>query len=335
MKEAARKFLRVSAASALHYGGALVLARMLRPRRPGETLVLGLHRVLNREELADANSLPSIVLREDVFAQLLEGLRRHFRVVSLDEFLDGRSTGGKPRCLITFDDGWRDNYTTAFPWLKRLGLPAVIFLATGLLESGGTFWVEQVTAACRDARRLSVLCQALGTTPERITTTLALQELVEQLKHMPEGKRRALLEPVLAGAAGDYDGDQMLTWEQVREMAASGIEFGGHSDSHPLLPYEDDAAIEREVRICKQKIEAALGRRVRAFAYPNGDWDERVKRMVERAGYDCAFTTLEGWHRPVDDTYAIRRVLLHDGCLTGLTGGFSPAVFTYHLRGWR
>lgn len=336
MNPRTRRALRVTAANALAYSGVLAVRRALR-RNQGErreTCVLGLHRVLNDADLARANSLEGIILREQTFARMLEHVARRFHVVTTEEFVSGGASGNgaKPACLITFDDGWQDNYTTAYPLLKKLGLPATILLATGMVGGSETFWVERLRAACRSSQRLSELQERIV----RATTAAArnLEEAIEKLKRMSHERRAELLSGILDDGVA-CDGDRMLTWDQVREMAANGIDFGGHTDSHPLLPYEKDAVIDLEVRTCKRKVEEATGKPVRAFAYPNGDWDARARSSVQAAGYLCAFTTRRGWDKAAADRFTIPRILLHEGCVVDTSGRFSPSVFEFHLTGWR
>ena len=80
-------------------------------------------------------------------------------------------------------------------------------------------------------------------------------------------------------------------------------------------------------------LEQKLGKRVRGFAYPNGTWDERVRKMVKEAGYECAFVTERGWHRRGTDRFAIPRIMLHEGMVTGPSGKFSPALLSLRLSG--
>jgi hypothetical protein len=80
-------------------------------------------------------------------------------------------------------------------------------------------------------------------------------------------------------------------------------------------------------------IEEKLKKKVRAFAYPNGNWDERVRKQVQTAGYECAFTTARGWHRRGEDAYTIRRIMLHEGKVAGLSDEFSTAVVALRLSG--
>lgn len=95
---------------------------------------------------------------------------------------------------------------------------------------------------------------------------------------------------------------ELLTNQQILEMQGLGFEFGSHSFSHPWLPDLDDAALRREVIDSKRALEDMLGREVRAFAYPYGGVDERVRAAVAEAGYKVAFTCIpgmNGWNDPL------------------------------------
>lgn len=328
-----RTRLRLAAAGALYRTGALAAHR--RMRRSDEVCIIGLHRVLGVGEYGQAASQPAIVMREETFDRLLAFLKSRFRVLALEEFLagNGAAAGYRPRCLITFDDGWRDTYSTAWPLLRRHGLPATVFLATGFLGTERTFWVERLLYLWRDESRRDALrahfwrqipAAVAGDDPEPI---------IEALKRTAAARRERILEPVLNGA-GAGPADRMMSWEQAREMAGDGISFGAHTVTHPLLTFEQDETVERELADSRRAIEERLGRPARAFAYPNGDWDERVRSCVLR-NFESAFTTASGWHRRGQDRFTIRRILLHEGNVTGSAGNFSAAAASLALTGWR
>ena len=163
---------------------------------------------------------------------------------------------------------------------------------------------------------------------------LSFDDIIERLKCMPSTQRKQLLERLLPGGVkGNHSctPDEMLNWDDVLKMSSAGIDFGCHTVTHPLLAYEDDGTIEQELLQSKEALEARLGRKVRTFAYPNGNWDSRVRQRVQESGYEYAFTTQGGWHRPGRDPYTIRRILLHEGNVTGRDGQFSPARFNLTL----
>jgi peptidoglycan/xylan/chitin deacetylase (PgdA/CDA1 family) len=331
-----RRFMLLAVAGVLHHFGALRLWQTVRWRQRGKRVacVLGLHRVLSEEDIVQSKSQYGIVLRERTFARLLEYLARRFHVVSLSEFMDNAGEihrGSKPICLITFDDGWMDNYTVALPHLEKLKLPATIFLVTGLVESQGLFWVERLHLAWEDPAGREGILSDPDAAP---IPSEGFDQIVERLKRMPADQRAKILARVIpshvacAGASGI---DRLMRWEEVSAMSSRGIEFGTHTVNHPLLTYESDATVEDELRSSKQALEFQVKREVRSFAYPNGDWDERVRRWVERTGYRCAFTTRLGWHDFGDDPFTIRRVMIHERNVTGLGGEFSPALCSFTL----
>ena len=83
----------------------------------------------------------------------------------------------------------------------------------------------------------------------------------------------------------------LLSLDQIREMAAAGVEFGSHTLTHPWLPSVDDHQLLREVVDSKLRLEDLLGVEVPCFAYPFGAVDQRVRAAVVAAGYRLAFTT--------------------------------------------
>jgi len=161
-----------------------------------------------------------------------------------------------------------------------------------------------------------------------------LEDAVEWLKRMPTAQRDAILQRALPPASERGETvDAMLTWEQAVEMSNNGVEIGAHTVTHPLLSYEDAASVARELEESKRAIEQKLGKPVRAFAYPNGDWSESVRDQVAQSGYRCAFTTRPAWTDRSENPYTISRVLLHEGNITRQDGEFSPAMLALTLAG--
>jgi peptidoglycan/xylan/chitin deacetylase (PgdA/CDA1 family) len=277
------------------------------------------------------------VLTEANFVALMQFIAEHFRTITIDEFLNPRTRSSDvPECLVTFDDGWDDNYTVAYPILRRMGIPGVIFVATGLVGSVGLFWVEQLRASCVDASVFEAVQQKvaplIGNSPQSVT----MDQAIEGLKRLPAERRRQILAEFLEQQQGPRsEVDSMLSWRNISEMGRDGIEIGSHTDTHPLLPYEENDCIRRELSVSKQKIEDCVGVSARVFAYPNGNWNPTVLEHVRETGYSAAFTTRSGWFQRGGDLYTVPRILLHDGNVTGWNGSFSAAVTSFTLTGWR
>jgi peptidoglycan/xylan/chitin deacetylase (PgdA/CDA1 family) len=328
-----RHQLHILFAEILYYSGFLAVWRFLRTHFLGvdQVCVLGLHRIVSEAEFQQSNALPGMMMKEDTFVRLLEFVKGRFRVVPIEDL---KHAAIAPRCVFTFDDGWKDNYTNAFPWMRTQGIPATIFLVTGFIGGNDGFWVERVVAAWKDpAERQKLLSSFANRQSNGVhlkdrgnSSRAALEDLVERLKRMPASERAQLIESMLP-ANGHHSTDHMMTWDEVSEMSRAGIAFGAHTVTHPLLPYEDEVTADREIRESKLALEQKLQQPVRAFAYPNGDWDASTRERVKEAGFEWAFTTQHGWYRYTRDPYTVPRVLLHEGNVTGRDGKFSPAMF--------
>ncbi|KES06817.1 polysaccharide deacetylase [Streptomyces toyocaensis] len=102
--------------------------------------------------------------------------------------------------------------------------------------------------------------------------------------------------------------DTMLDWDQVRELAAAGVEIGGHSHSHPQLDQLDEGRLRSELMLCKEIVSDQLGSVPVSFAYPYGYSSRRVREAVRETGYAQALAVGNGLARRAQGPYALRRV---------------------------
>jgi peptidoglycan/xylan/chitin deacetylase (PgdA/CDA1 family) len=255
--------------------------------------------------------------------------------------------------LLTFDDGWRDNYVYAFPVLRKYDTPALIFLTVDYIGSNRIFWPEQVIHTLTERpsgfrrfqhtlRHLPQASISAGLISRLLKTDRPdhriLTELIEELKPLDQQTREELLSaPDIA--SGEYSDDEdkrvMLNWSEIAEMSADVFSLGSHGLTHELLLSLDRSQIREEITESKRIIEEKTGHVVSAFAYPNGDFSSEICGEVESAGYDCAFTTRKGRVTRESNRYTLERINIHEEISRGLTGGFSRPRFVCHLLGKR
>ncbi len=339
-----RRWLHSTVAAFGHRSGALAFRRRVRQRVLGKEIgcVLGLHRVLKPADIPRSNCVEGMVLSEEKFVCLLEYLRKRFRMVPLGA-MDGEGTapaGTRPACALTFDDGWSDTREIAFPWLHKYQIPATVFLTTEVIGRKGGFWIERLKQAWTEQDLWKRSRSILSSWGFERTGIADFSEVLEWLMHMPSRRRQLCLDELLPGRSREgesNDGagvDSMQTWEQAIELSRGGMEIGAHTATHPLLTYEDDETVEYELLSSKRTLEEKLNVPMRSFAYPNGDWDDRIRGWVERAGFSRAVTTRPGWCRHGQDPYAIGRICIHDGNVSDSRGHFSPAMVDWTLSAW-
>ncbi len=327
--------LRGIGANLLYYSGMIAARRFVRQRlsRQAQICVLGLHRVLTDAQRHKATSLSGMSIRDVTLRRMLEYLRQKYELTSLGKMISEEyANSGKPLCLVTFDDGWEDNYTTAREILREFGVRPLIFIATGLIGSDQTFWEESLLKATREANGPELVTQLLSEL-DAGAKSVTPEQLIDLIKKMPHAARQPILRKYLQkGPAGD--GNRMMSWVQLEKLRDDGFDFGAHTVTHPLLCYENDETVLRELSLSKQTLEERLGIPICAFAYPSGNYDQRIQELVRRSGFRFAFTCEPEWYGIKQDPLATPRFLLHEGCVTN-RGEFSPAALELTLTGWR
>jgi peptidoglycan/xylan/chitin deacetylase (PgdA/CDA1 family) len=177
---------------------------------------------------------------------------RRYRVIGLEELLDHRRAHEVPPArtvVLTFDDGYDDNYSLATPVLRARGFKAMFFLVSGYVG------------------------------------------------------RRNSWDP-----SGELAGRPLLSWEDARAMLALGMEVGAHTRSHPVLPDLPKDRATHEIAGARQELEAAIGRPVRAFAYPFGRLDESTPAAVADGGFEGACCSRSGVNDPSVSSLLLRRL---------------------------
>lgn len=246
------------------------------------------------------------------FERHLRFLEAHFELVSLEKGLENIRSGlvwDKPFLALTIDDGFEDNYTLAWPLLKRYGIPATIFLATDFIDSGRPPWPTQI-AEILDRTSLNAMSfpfrARLGSVVEKLSTRRALQR---QWATLPPTERLLNLDALRAHLRVPDDTTYRgLSWGQIREMHEHGTRFGSHTVFHSYLPSSSDIVVREELSCSKRRIEGELREPCRLFAFPDGAFDVRSIEAVRVAGFEAAVTQVKGSNVGAISPYTLHRV---------------------------
>lgn len=107
---------------------------------------------------------------------------------------------------------------------------------------------------------------------------------------------------------GQAKGEPLLSGDQIRQMAAGGVEFGSHTLTHPHLAALSEQETRREIAESKKRLEDTVGREVTALCYPFGECGPREMELAQQAGYRCAFSTRRGNRHRRAERFRLSRV---------------------------
>jgi peptidoglycan/xylan/chitin deacetylase (PgdA/CDA1 family) len=247
------------------------LAEFMARREPGVRVLM--HHGVGTEQYS-----------EEALDQQLNYVAAKFSVLSLSELIE-RLRAGRPlprfAVALTFDDGLRNNYTFAFPLLKKYGLPATFFVCPGLVESGEWIWTHDVRARL-ESDGLAKAIEALSG-KHRYQGGADASIVVRWMKGLPDIERRRALESVRHATISFTPSPQqhrsydLMNWDEIMLLDRSLIGIGSHTHTHPILTQMGDAAIVPELELSWRTLaQRDLLRSPEVLCYPDGACDQRV-----------------------------------------------------------
>jgi peptidoglycan/xylan/chitin deacetylase (PgdA/CDA1 family) len=302
------KPLRRVAAAALQLAAASRILDLLE-RAGGEDprilRVLTYHRIV---EAGDGTLYPGVVsCTPQVFERQLRELVSRFRVISLQEAVEalrGRAALPSRALLLTFDDAYRDFAEHAWPRLRALGLPAVLFVPTGFPDRADRpFWWDRLYRAFAAARREEPLPSAAGML---VLATPAARErsfrrVRDRVKALPHREAMELVARVCSSLEPSPAEGAVLGWDALRALAREGVSLCAHTRNHPLLDRIRPEEIRAEIAGSLADLRREIGAAPPVLAYPGGRYGRAALRVAREVGIEVGFTT----HRGVNDLRSV------------------------------
>ena len=261
-------------------------------------------------------------LDSSMFTEHLEILKNYCNPISLSEAFFDKKIPKNP-IILTFDDGYKNNYEVVFPLLKKYQVPATIFVTTGFVDQTHFLWTDHLEFMFTQSECADTICLQGGTLVLRMGNEKEKRETLylvkEKLKNYKDEDRLELLKDIELKLGANYEWDQIpqelmpLSWDEIREMKNSGlVEIGSHTVTHPILSKCSCEKQFYELSTSKNRIFDELGDDCTIFAYPNGrhiDYTQDTIRILKECGYKIALTTVPGYYdTSKEDSFEVKRL---------------------------
>ena len=259
-----------------------------RLRNPVQGEIWCLHRVVPERSAFPSNR--ELEITPDYLVELIKTYNsKRWKFVDIDTILNKPSFFGSKRINISFDDGFKDVYSYAFPILKRFGIPFTIYLTSGFPE--GTvdiWWIQLEHFVSGDVEKFEAIMKSA------YDSNRPMSDVMHEL------------------TASEIDlsltKDLAISWEQLKEMVGSGLcTIGSHTSSHPgltRLPADNEVS---EIIDSKTLIEQRLNLSVKHFSYPHSIYDDSVISVIKDSGFASAALGYGGRIRKGDNRYMLNR----------------------------
>ena len=318
----------------------------------GKLRVLAYHRVLTIDDAdAFAFDLDLVSASAQQFREQMSIVKRRYHPLTfrqLFEFLDAGEAPPRDALVVTFDDGYDDNYRVAFPILEELGVPAVFFVSTGYIESGMPYaydWLVHMICTTREPRVEIASLDLDAAVPDAMTDRRALAaDILDRMKMMSALDQletiRSLSESLAIPRVSHADCKPM-SWSQLREMHAAGMEIGSHGVDHHMLAKLSRAEMTQEIEGSQAALTRELGVKAVSISYPVGGrdaFDADVIAAARAASFriGCSYISGDNPSRPVD-LFDLRRIHVESDLdaawFSAMTAWPTPFTHRAKLRG--
>jgi len=277
------------------------LLRRLQPSR--YPVILRYHSVSKDNGLVSK----SITVSPEAFEEQIQYFSKHFNTISMSTLVDciqDRCHFPENALILTFDDGYADNYEAA-QILHKYRLTGLFYITAGCIESTEKFWVAEIRHLLEKTghRRICIPVQD-SMCAFSLSGPLEREEAIRQITRLIKSGNIQARENIREELwkqlddAHEFLGNLMLTWQKLKDMIDMEMEIGGHTMTHCNLPNANTEEAWIEISTCKSLLEKKLDIEVKHFAYPNGGsvqhYNDDIKKLVYQAGFFSASTSKSG-----------------------------------------
>jgi len=306
------------------------LGNLLWKNLPNGVYVFNYHRVGDRYSTSFDRAVYSCS-KESLDIHLKE-IKNNFIVISvveLKKIIDEGNKLQKRYALITFDDGYLDNYTDAFPVLQKNKITAAFYLVTDFMGSMTIPWWDEMAFLLRVSHGKSYTL--IGDNEqfylENNNIDNIIQKIIFKAKRLENHPILEVLDhirkafPEAVEQLKKQKNALFMTWEQANKMAVNGMEIGSHTLTHQMLAQLPLIEQNKEIKNSKRIIEDKLSVSVNSIAYPVGRYhcySEDTCNLSKEAGYLIGFNNEPGRNRVINNHFDINRICVDDDELNEL-----------------
>lgn len=274
-------------------------------------LPVGLY-VFNYHRVGDAEATPFdpnvFSCDADTFREHVRLFKAHFDVLDAESLTRVVRDGALKRraAVLTFDDGYRDNFTTAFPILQEENATALFYLPTALIDTPTIPWWDEIAWLVKNTKETTIRASFIHSPIPRVANKIqaTIGQVLAAFKASPTpaevkvGELRSALKCTLAESK---HGPLFMSWSEAKAMSDGGMDIGSHAHSHQILAHLSREEQRRELELSKGILEERIGRPIETVAYPVGTeqaFNKDTLALAAACGYKVGFSYIQGVNTP-------------------------------------
>lgn len=304
----------------IHWGPlSLIRAIQSKLSGPGITFIYG-HRVLPDDIIANPDDPRRIAGQASIseIEETIKTLSKHYNLISIDDAMEQINSNNikTDSVVLTFDDGFQDNFIHLLPVLKKYNVPAIFYINTSVISSNKNLWFQEIINYFFAVNENETYIEINDTHYDLSTAQKRFQSAFHFMRYIQANHPPLTFDDIISTIAGDLalpsDIDKHLTWEDLTALCNEElITLGAHTNRHYPLTLCDSDLSNSEISESKRRLEEKLPIKINHFSFPRGhaeDFNDTHIQQIINAGFSSAVSTIRGVNRGGQDKFRVKRV---------------------------
>jgi len=264
------------------------------------------------------------ISRKLFFKQMLF-LKKNCNVISINELEKYKKEKiiKKNTVIISFDDGFENNFKVAAPILKKFNLPCIFYISSGMIGKNDMFWVDKIEDIINRTKikYIDIILHkkirfSLKSKLEKIKAVEQIKKYCKNISAIKKDKLINSLSNVLKIKPNNkYSKNyRIMNWQQIKKLASNNLfEIGGHSFNHDILTRLPVSKMKRSIKQSITLLEKKLNKKIKHYSYPEGqstDYNNEIKKYLKSLGIKICPTAINGVATLDEDNFEIKRIMV-------------------------
>lgn len=274
---------------------------------PNNIFIYNFHRVSNEYSPA----YPPMPIK--TFEQVIKYLNRHYTIIPQNALLDAPMPySKKDRCIITFDDGYKDFMESALPILVKHQVPVALHIVSHTATTGEMFWTQKLNKTLEAYYKQKMSITGVFPTIYHITNINKLEKFAVEIymQLLNDNQREDIINAMIENLRFPIETTPMLSWEDIKALPKEWVTIGSHTHNHANLLTLSEEETYNELLTSYKQIQSQYGIAPISIAYPNGQYNERINAMAKEIGYKIMYTC-NGCHNEYNTQGLYHRAVMY------------------------
>ncbi len=260
-----------------------------------------------------------------LFLKQMSFLKKNCNVISINELEKYKKEKSikKNSVIISFDDGFENNFKVAAPILKKLNLPCIFYISTGMIGKKNMFWVDKIEDIINRTRikylKINLGKNVIFSLKSKLEKINAVEKIKKYCKGISAMKKDKLINNLSNTLKIEPNNKhsknyRIMNWRQVKKLASNNLfEIGGHSFNHDILTRLPISKMKKNIKQSIILLEKKLNKKIKHYSYPEGqssDYNHNVKKYLKSLGIKICPTAIDGIAKLDDDNFEIKRIMV-------------------------